>query len=373
MKIHYQVASSDFLDWNVVDSKDWTGLGCLFINAICVQGDIWQGYDVYGVKNLSNGALEVVGCCDSKDWPPGTRWARVVKYVPLGPDPRPEYGGAINSYKITEIYADNFSAFSYHKKDSLCCFKPWEDLYLNRYCCKNGIWLSDKQFDDLDKKRSKRSWREWGEHLSVEELDKNGLVLDQSSLGRKVEPKGTQTFIMRTGTSFYYAHTAQKVHSILKGFGTEDTTVASDITGDETLFIFCAKPGAPWVAHWPNNGVYRCQIDVSSATTDLAYGLKNFGSSPGHFGRTSKEHGTCLQAIQQAEASFTGSGLKLATITNPSWSLGSHFDQLEILIAGTRTTGHSKQSLTLRLNRPDDYIDGPWEPVPCVTQAMLVF
>lgn len=373
MKILFQIASPDFSDWQEVDSTDWAGLGDVAINALCIQGDVWQGSDFYGIRVLGNGIIEVAGIHDSHDWPPGSRWARVTKYTPLGPDPRPEYGGAINSVKTTSLYAEDFSAFSCHENDPAYTFLGWNRFNEKRYVCKRGIWLSDDNFSLLVDNRGMHSWREWGQHLPPEELDSKGLVLDQATLGRKVKPKGTQTFVVRTGTGSSSAHTAEVVHTIQKSYHAEDTSTVSGINGDAQLFLFTAQPGAPWVAQWPTSGVYRCQLDVSSASTDLAYGLLNFGSELGHFGRVDKEHSSCLQSIQQDQSSFSGSGLKLASITNPAWSAGSHFDQLEILIAGTRTTGHTKQSITLRLNRPDDYIDGPWEPVPAITQAMLAF
>lgn len=373
MKIYYQIASSRAQDWQVVDSSNWANLGDLHINALCVQGDVWCGSDLYGVRNLENGSVEIAGIHDSHDWLPGSRWVRVIRYIPLHPDPRPEYGGAINSYKTTTIYADKFKNFNLHKNDPLFKFLPWHSFNKNLYACKHGIWLSDENYTDLERFRRECNWREWGDHLPSEELDSDGLVLDQSTLGRKVKPKGTQTFILTTDTTSLSAHTPQVQLQMRKEYLAENTVSATDITGDEVLFSFISTDGAPWAVQWPTSGTYRCQLDVSSATSDLSYGLLNHGSYPGHFGRVNRAVTSCLQSVQQSQSVFTGSGLKLASITDPSWSSGSHFDRLEILISGTRTTGHSKQSITLRLNRPDDYVDGPWEPIPCVTQAMHLF
>lgn len=374
MKLLYQIAAKHkLLDWEITDSCKWSELGNFPINALCIQGDVWCGADLYGVRALSNGEVEIAAIHDSTDWPLGQRWSRVTRYIPLRPDPRPEYGGAINSYKTTRIYADDLKPFLIHRIDPLCMLLPWNDFDKTVFSTKHGIWLPDQHFDELERSRKICGWREWSEHLAPEELDQNGRVLDQTTLGRKVKPEGTQTFIQYSGTATDYAHNAVNKHTLLKRFGSSNSSTASNITGDTMLFVFCAQEGAPFVGSWPTSGTYRCQLDVSSASSNLAYGLLNFGSAPGHFGRTGKEHSSCIQGIQQDESSFSGSGLKLATIVDPSWSSGSHFDQLEVLISGTRTSGHSKESITLDLNRPDSYVDGPWEPVPVVLQAMHVF
>lgn len=115
-----------------------------------------------------------------------------------------------------------------------------------------------------------------------------------------------------------------------------------------TDFSFTTQSGEPNEASWPT-GLYECFLDVSAAGGGLTYGLLNINSL-GHFGRINDARDTEVEAHQQDEVAFSGTGLKVATYSGP-WGGSTASDRFECLVAISRDgVNHGNQALTMTVN-----------------------
>lgn len=356
-------------DWQECDSRDWGRLGEFTIHALNIQGDIYEGPDHYAVREVGSSLVSVVVWHDDPDdWPPGTRWAKVVTYQPLGEDPRPQFGGAVNVRRQMTIYADNAALFqaAYPEVDVL----PWANFDHSRDKAMRGVWVPDAAHKAHQQVRSVRGWREWIDGLHPTLLDRHGYLRDQRKAGRYLRPQGTRTYYHVDEAGPTGAHSGASHYNVLKTTtGTTSSELVNVGTAGLLAFVATADAGEPDSAAWPTTGVYRAQLDVTAVGADLVFGLLTLDGAQGHFGRVNAAVTSCLQAVEQDESAFFGSGLHLATVTDPSWSSGSDTDRYEIVIAAFRSAGHGTQSMTMQLGEADDYTDGPWPGVTPVTEA----
>jgi hypothetical protein len=362
MKVLYQPTQATPGDWQECDSKEWGRLGEFTIHALCIQGDIYEGPDHYAVRDVGSGLVSVtVWHDDPTDWPVGTRWARVVTYQPLGPDPRPEYGGAINVRRLLTIYADDEALFqaAYPEAD----VRPWADFDHSREKAMHGVWVSDEAHEAHQGARLIRGWREWTEGLHPT-LVVDGKVRGQRQAGLYKRPKGTRTYYHVDDAAGPVVHGGCAHYNNL--YTTTGTSIIENVNvGTAGILCWSATTEAnePDTTPWPTTGVYRAQLDVVAAGADLVFGLLTLDGAQGHFGRVLGDASACVQQVEQDEAAFFGSGLHLATVTDPSWLVGAQTDRYDIVIAGFRVAGHGSQSLQLQVGETDDYTDGPWPGV----------
>lgn len=363
MRVLYQPVQETPGDWRECGSEEWAGLESCDVNAINVQGVVFEGADHYSVRPVSPGVVDVIGWHDDPaDWPAGYRWARVIVVRHLTPDP--SKNGAINTWQTQVIYAETeiekVLAAAY-AGNPMIEIKPWS--YFDPGCPNPmpGIWLSDQQYADHQSAREVHGWREWTEGLDPSELDENGLVKIQRTLGRYAPAEGTRTYYHLLTDLATGCHVALNENELGTATGTVDTETASIDHNGEVAWAATTPAGEPNSAAWPTTGVYRAQLDVASAGADLSFGLLTRNGSVGHFGRTDSGLTSCLQSFEQSQAAFTGPGLHLATVTDPAWTSGAASDRFEVLVAGNRDVGHGAQDLVLQLGEADDYADGPWE------------
>ena len=362
MKVLYQPTQANPGDWEECDSKDWGRLGEFTIHALNVQGDIYEGPDHYAVREVGSGLVTVtVWHDDPHDWPVGTRWAKVVTYQPLGPDPRQEYGGAINVRRSLTIFADDEALFraAYPEADVY----PWADFNHAREKAMHGVWVEDAAHEAHKEARALRGWREWTDGLHPG-LIVDGKVRDQRKAGRYKRPKGTRTYyhngvagpVVHGGVSHY-----NSLQTTTAGVGTELVNVG---TAGILCFAGTTEAGEPDTTPWPTSGTYRAQLDIIAAGADLVFGLLTLDGAQGHFGRVLGDASSCVQQVEQDQSAFFGSGLHLATATDPGWLAGAQSDRYDIVIAGFRVAGHGSQGLQIQLGETDDYTDGPWPSGP---------
>lgn len=137
-------------------------------------------------------------------------------------------------------------------------------------------------------------------------------------------------------------------------------TIQTLVAGQSaSLYMFTTASGAPGQAAW-GSGTYRAQLNCTTAGANVTYGLRTVGTAAGHFARVASGlTSPDTETIAQAEAAFTGTGLKLATA---SWSpaAGSTGDRFEILVAANNA-GTMSQSFGLTANTTDSYADGPFD------------
>ncbi len=171
----------------------------------------------------------------------------------------------------------------------------------------------------------------------------------------------TLTFYQRSAdeaTGIHVATNEDQLSTTTTTLSTENRSIAAGAS--ELPFVFTTASGQPNQADW-GNGTYRAQINVTAIGADTTTGIRTIGSAAGHFARVDTGLTADLETATQAEAGFTGTGLKLATV---SWSpaAGATDNRFEILLAA-QNVGSMSQNLQLTLNTTDSYADGPFDVV----------
>jgi hypothetical protein len=377
VRVLYQPTQQKPGDWLQVDAGAWASTGSFKLHALCIQGVVIDGADRYSVETVSPGVVRAICWYDDPDdWPAGMRWAREITFRHLSPSTDPRFGGAINTHQTQVIYAEAGIAAILRPAYAGpgIAFRDWADFDPSvRINPLDGVWVSDAHHAAHRAVRSVRGWREWSEGLDPAELD-SGRLRPQRALGRYEMPKGTRTYYHNGDNA-----TPTGIHSVdfenelgLTAGGSTDQAVA--VGGNGILVAAGSTPsGEPNNAAWPTTGVYRCQIDVAGIGADLTCGLLTQGSADGHFARVNSGLTSELQTFVQDQSAFSGSGLKLASVTNPSWSAGDAADRFEVLLAAVRATGHGNQGITVQLGEVDDFCDGPWPAAALPSDNSIFF
>ena len=368
MRICYQPTQDSPSDWQQTEAGLWAGLNPFTCHALCVQGVTFDGADHYSVEEVSPGVVRVVVWYDdATDWPAGQRWAREWAFKHLCQDPDPRYGGAVRPQHSQTIYAEDGIRSvleAAYGTDATVQFKNWNAFNTTRTNPMAGAWVSDEQHADQQAAQSVQGWRTWTEGLGPNELDQNGCVKIQRRMARFKVPDGTRTYY-NNNTATTTPTSAGFENELGLSPGGTSTQTSGGIGGNgRTVWSTVTPSGDPDSAAWPTTGDYRYQLDVTAAGADLTFGLLTQGNDAGHFSRINSAAASELQTIEQDEAAFSGSGLHLATITNPAWAAGASGDRFGFVVAAVRTTGHGNQTMSLQVGETDDFADGPWAAAP---------
>lgn len=149
------------------------------------------------------------------------------------------------------------------------------------------------------------------------------------------------------------------------------TTLFLSLSGGESavILVLTTAAGHPDSAGWPT-GTYRCVLEVASAGVDCSYGLRATGGVSGHFARVNNGLLADLETKPQAEAMFSGTGVKIASYTGSWFGVGgSASDRFECAVAGTRAASHGGQSVDFVVDATDASVAnggvsvGPWSLV----------
>jgi len=354
-------------DWQPVDAARFGELAGEPI-AVCVQGVTLEGFASYAVEPIDDG-LRVTGFDASH--------ADVWEFLSLAPDPR--FGGALNTRQSRVVYA---AGEAYDRIVSLgeienCVVKQRDELAVPAA----EITRPGVVFEDPATARQNRrvaGWREWADGLDPSELDRSGRVKPQRAQGRYDVPDGTRTYYGRSSARVNNTYTADQELALETATGSA-SSVSATVVGQnqEVAFVFSSPTGEPSSAAWPT-GTYRAQLDVTAAAADMTYGLRTIGSAAGCFARASSDLTANHETEPQAEAVFSGTGLKLATTGSVSWSAGSASDRFVVAVAvGNAFQQQIGQTLTLEVNESDDFADGPWPlgievaPTPIAVEATV--
>lgn len=356
MKVLIQWTLSTPGDWQEIDSSQWksqpkkplpTGGEAVdgatgWVTALNIQGIIFEGYDHYAVEDVPDGVQVTVWNDDPLDQPPKEFTAMV--WAILTPAPDPEVGMNMNTRQSHVIYAGpkahqrvrDLGRVQGRTLDTWSNFMPPPDGNT-----RHGIWLVDSLFVDHVRSRSEHGWREWGTDESY------------------VKPPSNHTiayFLLTVAgqTSHVPVNADQSARSIAIVAATQSATVTAATSN--AVFSWMTVSGEPNSADWPN-GTFRCELDVSAAGADLTYGFLTAGTTAGHFARATPT--ADLGTFTQAEAAFSGTGLKLATQTNDQ-PAGSANDRWECFLACNNAALHTNETLTLNLNSGTAFTDGPW-------------
>ncbi len=376
MRVLYQPTEATPADWLEVDSADWASLGSFPLNALCVQGVVFEGPDHYSVEHVSAGVVRVaVWHDDPTDWPVGQRWARVWTFRDLTASADPRLGGAITPTHSQIVYAEagiGVQIAAHYQNNPTITLQDWADFDPRRVAPLDGLWLSDASYKAHQTARATHGWREWTDGLDPSEIDSNGRLKQQRAQGRYEIPKGTRTYFhnaVALANGIHVADNENELALTAAGVVSEDCIV--NHAGD-ACWTGTSPSNEPNSSAWPTTGVYRYQIDVSATGADLEFGLYDNGNGDlGHFGRVNAAITSDLQTFFQDQSGFTGTGLHMASITNPAWTSGAATDRFEVFIVGTRVTGHGDQTLTLDIGESDDFADGPWAEAPAGPPAGL--
>lgn len=136
--------------------------------------------------------------------------------------------------------------------------------------------------------------------------------------------------------------------------------VSANIAGatDRIIWASTTGVGEPGVAGW-GTGTYSCEMDCTAIGVDVTFGLLTVGGSGGHFARVDSALAVEVDTVVQAQAAFSGTGLKLATaFWTPAGA--TQTDRFEIAIAAGRPAGGGNQTITLELGDTDAEVVGPW-------------
>ena len=317
-------------DWREIDLADWASLPPGDLTVINVQGVEFAGPEI-AVEPAPGGAIVT-------SWNAATKRARVWRFRTLAPDLA--FGGAYNTRQEQAVYADDLEgAF------------PWGHFIppVARRCA--------PQKDEDRRARRICGWREWTEGVPAAEIV-DGRVRSQRSAGKWSKAKGTKTVFHHGDDAGPNPHGAEFTNTLL-GATAGAASQQVNVGAFTSLFGWTAvsQPGFPGQAQWPA-GTYRAQLDCTAVGVSILYGLVEVGED-GHFGRLNETADTNLQIIEQNQSAFVGTGLKLATTSEP-WAAGNATDRVEITIVVENTEGVGLESITLELNEADDFVDGPW-------------
>ena len=337
-----------------------------YVHHLMVQGAVFTA-DHYCVRDREDGGVDVITWSDSA--PVGERFGAIRTFYNLSTDP--DFGGAYNTKQSIDTVRhwaetgirDRLISMGFRESR----IGAWADFPMpDESETFHGLLVSDSLQQDhvLRVQAEKRSWREWTDGVP-EHLVKNGRLVDQRTLGFYARNVGTQTLIAKSSTTADNTiHAASNELEIDR-----DTTTAATVSepvafgADELTHLLTSISGVPNEATWPN-GLYRWQIDVSNAGSELTFGCLTIGGSAGHFARVNSGATAHVGSTwTQTQSVFSGPGLHIAsrTLTPPT---GVAADRFEALLACASSAMHGNQNLVLELNEADDFIDGPWADLP---------
>jgi|GEM_PF-2008813 len=367
MKILVQWTQKNPESWITLDSKDWASLakkpeptgaelvdGALptddpgWIWAVNCQGVIFAGFDHYAVEDLPENACCIIGWNDDpEDFKSDSFHAIAVTFFPLVPDAK--LGGATNTCQLREIYVGPGMKERFDFPQENTTLHSWEEFVKPaEEITRHGIMVFDAEAQKHRQAQEFTSWREWGEEGSIE---------TQRDLGKYAPSEHTRTWYLRSAGRATGVHAATNENALELGTDSE-VAESAGFKGAALAFIFTTPPGVPSSADWPS-GTYRCQLDVHAAPSSISYGLRTISTASGHFARVNSGLTADLETAQQSQAAFTGTGLKLASVSwNPA--AGSASDRLECAVAMNQSILCPGANFTLGLNHADTFADGPW-------------
>jgi hypothetical protein len=382
MKILVQWTTSDLRDWEEIDSSSWADLPFRpdptgtpisagvnnqkgWINALNVQGVIFTN-DHYSVEDIPDGGVRVTGWNDDPVlWGNERQRATVWEFLPLAPDPG--MGGAINTrQKAKNYWASNIAIESRIGFDN-DHENRWEDFTPPaRKFIRHGKWVSKEHHDLLTKHQTTRGWMEWA--------SAGQDVFNQRARGLYNKPKGTRTWFIQNlpgstvhSADFASAGAESGILFVDSGVGTSATITFNNLFGGgEATFVFgCITPTAPGDNPWPA-GDYRLQLRITTAGTDVDYGLTSAAGVSGHVaavlpnGTNHNANAGQFSTVSSLSALESGTGLKLFVATTASSPSVQTDRRFAVVLGGWRPANHGNQNFAYQVGDSDSFIDAPF-------------
>ena len=385
MKVLYQWAQRNPNGWQEVDAKDWKNLPKLpipasgqlgaqsnapgWIRNVNVQGITTEGYDHIAIEPITVGNDEGVKLTtwndDPDDYPIGERNSIVWTILPIAPDPK--LGMAINTRQSCIRYCegDRYTQFLENSPQNTTV-RPWSEFVPPaEEITRHGVWLENDKFQEhlAVAPQSKWGWMHWNEHLPQSEteiaLDGRRVLKEQRKQGRYKQSEHTITYYQRD-TERLVGFTVSTFENALELTTATSATQTATTDGFQRWWDFTTPANQPNSADWPS-GDFHAQLNCTAVSGGVVYGINT--SSSLAFMRISSDLTTKLENINPTDGNgdendFSGTGLKLATISNADFSAGDADNRLSIEV---EATGDSHgDAITLTLNTTDSYADGPW-------------
>lgn len=330
-------------DWTTLDLINnptaWTSLhNNARISAINVQGIIWEGWGDYAIEAGPDESIIVSAFTANA----GQKWTM----YPISFDD--SLGGAINTDQVKQEWATGF---------------PVPTI---------KVLKGDAVTPAQQASRKALGWRNFCQHLPPEEweVQPNGWpqLKDQRPQGRYLPNEGTRTYYLTDDARAHNGTTAsnERALELTEDSGTLEAESIAALSAEQAWSWILAtqtlwhqmEPGQP---RWPD-GNYRCQLDVSSAGSDLLYGWRDasvgISSAQGGMQRVDTSHSQ-LEEQEQGEAQFSGTGLKLGTTGATTWTSGARDDLVAVRLAVENNNVINAQGISLRFDA-DAFLDGPW-------------
>ncbi len=166
MRVLYQPAITPIGDWLEVDAADWGALLADPVNAVNIQGVIFEG-DHYAVEPITDGLRLYCWNDDPGDFTPDQYHGAVWEFLLLAPDDR--FQGRFNTRQTCISYvAVAFPRIEASENETLAL---WSDFVApSADITREGIWLADDVYQDSVDIRSLHGWREWTEDVPIEKI-----------------------------------------------------------------------------------------------------------------------------------------------------------------------------------------------------------
>lgn len=383
MKVFYHDAVRDPTGWQQMDAADWIRLpkrpvprsGELggvdnefgWVQNLSICGLTVEGYDHVAILPIVVGQEEGTKLWtwndDPEDYPLGFRVANVWTILPLAPDPN--LGGAINTRQSCVRYAEGARyAKLIANTPQNTIVRPWSDFVAPpEALTRHGIWLAPEKWAEhiAAAPQSRAGWRLWVDHLPDSEVDvlPDGTrkLKVQRALGRWKKAAGTITYIQRNTDRVADWLTATHEDALEL---TTATAVTESVTTNADLILswgFSSPANEPNSIAW--DGIYNTQLDCTAASAGLVYmcGDIEFVVRARWF-RLASNLATFLEDEVEDKASFSGTGLKLATSGSEVWTNPAADNRFGFFVYADGDS-HA-DAITLELNTADSYADGPW-------------
>lgn len=179
MRVLVQWARSTPGGWRETTSETWGSLpkrpvpvggetidsGPGWVEAVCVQGVVFEGHDHYAVEQDGGICRVTVWSDDPGDHDPSGFWAEVWEFRPVAFDPRV---GEENTRQTLTIFAAPAARERLSPPPVLTGgtaeIKGWEEFTPPAEpLVRHGIWLSDELFGQLQATRRRPTWMEWAD------------------------------------------------------------------------------------------------------------------------------------------------------------------------------------------------------------------
>lgn len=168
----YQWALTTPVDWLDTTASEWSalrdlgvpGLGVLagtnlgWINAVNVQGVVFEGYDHYAIEPITNGVRVYVWNDDPDDFTSDQYHGSVWEFLSLAVDI--QVGGLFNTRQTFTSYVPLTNPRAVPSENET--LTPWSDFVPpSASITRHGIWTTNSIYDASKIARTAHGWREW--------------------------------------------------------------------------------------------------------------------------------------------------------------------------------------------------------------------